>query len=153
MRELSKRILTGATVGPIVFLLFCFLPPRMLLLFLFVVACMAVYVLLSISGSRDRLIVGALAVLSMLPLHAGSAGNFLIWVMFSPLVYLGFRVIKPSDDPSAPNEEIDELRDRAPSIEFAGLARSLGRPERALKYSARRPARSRRSFHSMSSWA
>jgi phosphatidate cytidylyltransferase len=78
----------------------------MLLLFLFVVACMAVYELLSISGSRDRLIVGALAVLSMLPLHAGSAGNFLIWVMFSPLVYLGFRVIKPSDDPSAPNEEI-----------------------------------------------
>ena len=106
MRELSKRVLTGATAGPIVFLLFCFLPPRILLLFLFVVACMAVYELLSISGARDRLIVGLLSVFSMIPLYAGSTGAFLIWIVFSPLVYLVFRVVRPPDASSAPSEEI-----------------------------------------------
>jgi len=106
VQELTKRTLSGACIGPIVLLLFCFLPPRILLLFLFIVACAATYELLSISGIRETVLMGTLAVLSMLPLYGSSPYGFLIWLLFSPLVYLVYRMIKSSEESQGLNEEI-----------------------------------------------
>jgi phosphatidate cytidylyltransferase len=106
VQELTKRILSGACIGPIVLLLFFFLPARLLLLFLFIVACLAISELLSISGMKEKLLVGVLAVLSVIPLYGASASAFIIWLMFSPLVILIHRMIAPGEESQGVNEEI-----------------------------------------------
>jgi phosphatidate cytidylyltransferase len=106
VQELTKRILSGACIGPGVLLLFFFLPARPLLLLLFIIACLATSELLSISGTKDKLLVGALAVLSVIPLYGASPSAFIIWLMFSPLVILIHRMIVPGEEPEGVNEEI-----------------------------------------------
>jgi phosphatidate cytidylyltransferase len=106
VQELTKRILSGACIGPVVLLLFFFLPGRLLFFFLFIVACLATYELLSISGTEEKFLVGALAVLSVIPLHGASPSAFIIWLMFSPLVVLIYHMIAPGEESQRLNEEI-----------------------------------------------
>ena len=106
MQELTKRILSGACIGPVVLLLFFFLPTRWLFLFLFIVACLATYELISISGTKQKFLVGALAVLSVIPLHGASLSAFIIWLMFSPLVFLIYHMIASGEESQGVNEEI-----------------------------------------------
>ncbi len=106
MQELTKRVATGVCIGPLVLLLFLFLPSRWFFLFMFIVACLATHELLSFSGARPRLLVGALAVLSAVPLYTASLPAFILWVMFSPLILLACRMIVSYDDSEAVNEEI-----------------------------------------------
>ncbi len=106
MQELPKRILSGVCIGPAILLLFFFLPARFLLLFLFVVACLATSELLSISGTKDRWLVGALAVLSLGPLYGASASAFVIWLLFSPLLVLIRQMIAPGEGSQGINEEM-----------------------------------------------
>ena len=106
MQELTKRILSGACIGPVVLLLFFFLPTRWLFLFLFIVACLATYELTSISGSKQKFLVGILAVLSVIPLHGASLSAFIFWLMFSPLVFLIYRVIASGGDAQGVSDEI-----------------------------------------------
>jgi phosphatidate cytidylyltransferase len=106
MQELTKRILSGICIGPVVLLLFFFLPARWLFFFLFIVTCLATYELISISGTRQRLLMGSLAVLSVIPLYGGSLSAFIIWLMFSPLVLLVYRMITSGEESQGINEEI-----------------------------------------------
>jgi phosphatidate cytidylyltransferase len=106
VQELTKRILSGACIGPVVLLLFFFLPGSWLFLFLFIVACLAAYELISISGTKQKFLVGILAVLSVIPLHGGSLSAFIIWLMFSPLVFLIYRMMASGEDTLGVNEEI-----------------------------------------------
>jgi phosphatidate cytidylyltransferase len=106
VQELTKRILSGVCIGPIVLLLFFFLPARLLFFFLFIVACLATYELLSISGTKDKFLVGVLAVLSVIPLYGAPASAFIIWLMFSPLVFLLYRIIASGEESQGLNEEI-----------------------------------------------
>ena len=106
MQELTKRILSGASIGPVVLLLFFFLPARWLFLFLFIVACLATSELISISGAKQKFLVGALAVLSVIPLYGGSLSAFIFWLMFSPLVFLIYRMIASGEDTQGVNEDM-----------------------------------------------
>ncbi|HVN24798.1 MAG TPA: phosphatidate cytidylyltransferase [Syntrophorhabdales bacterium] len=106
MRELTKRILSGLCIGPVVLLLFLFLPARWFLVFLFIVMCLATYELLSISGTRQKLLIGALAVLSIIPLYGSSPRAFIAWLLFSPLVFLVYRMIMSGEESEGVNEEI-----------------------------------------------
>ncbi len=105
MQELTKRILSGACIGPVVLLLFFFLPTRWLFFFLFIVACLATYELISISGTKDKFLVGVLAVLSVIPLYGAPLSAFIIWLMFSPLVFLIYRMIASGEESQGVNEE------------------------------------------------
>ncbi len=105
MQELTKRVLSGICIAPVVLLLFLFLPPRWLFLFLFLVASLATYELLSISGITQKFLIGVLAVLSVIPLYGGSLSAFVIWLMFSPLVFLMYRMITAREEQNL-NEEI-----------------------------------------------
>jgi phosphatidate cytidylyltransferase len=62
--------------------------------------------LISISGTKQKFLVGILAVLSVIPLHGGSLSAFIIWLMFSPLVFLIYRMIASGEDTLGVNEEI-----------------------------------------------
>ena len=106
MQELTKRILSGVCLGPIIVLLFFFLPTRLFFFLLFIVACLATHELLSISGTKDKFLVGALAVLSVIPLYGAPASAFIIWLMFSPLVFLLYRIIASGEESQGLNEEI-----------------------------------------------
>ncbi len=106
MRELTKRVLSGLCIAPVVLLLFFFLPARWLLLLLFVVACLATHELLLISGTRQKLLIGLLAVLSLIPLYGSSLSAFVIWVMFSPLVFVVYSLITSGEEAGPVNEEI-----------------------------------------------
>ncbi len=106
MRELATRVLSGLCIAPLVLLLFLFLPSRWFVVFLFAVACLATFELVSMSGVRERALVGLLAVLSAVPLYGSTLSAFMLWVLFSPVVLLLYRIVTPTEVPEGANRHI-----------------------------------------------
>ena len=105
MGDLKKRLLSALVFGPLIVLLFLFLPSKLFLLFLAIVLVIAVYEFSSMAQAANSIVVTLLAAATLIPLYFG-ATLYPFWLLFSPAVYLVFRMAVPVSAPSSLNEEI-----------------------------------------------
>jgi phosphatidate cytidylyltransferase len=106
LTELKKRVLTGLVACPLIILVFCFLPPVWLFLFLALVALAALVELVTIAGIRERYFPIFLTATSFLPLYQRSFQGFLFWLIFAPAVYLLSRFLTGEAKKEGINSEI-----------------------------------------------
>ncbi len=106
MGELKKRVLAGFTIGPIIIVVFAFLPSLWLLLFLSLVALGAIYELTAMARSKDRFFLVALTAVSLVPLVQQSLRGFIAWLLFAPAMYLLGKFIRGQAREEGINGEI-----------------------------------------------
>jgi len=106
VQEVTKRVVSGACIAPLILFILLFLPAPFLGLLLLLVISVATHEVLTISASRHRLIVGTLAVSSALPLYLHSFSAYALWVLISPMIYLAFCMAGSGEGPDGANEEI-----------------------------------------------
>lgn len=93
MGDLKKRIFSAVVGGPVVILLFLFLPPKLFFLFIGLVLIMAVYEFSLIICANDRYTVMVLVVISFIPMYLGLGTAWTFWLLFSPALYLLLKLI------------------------------------------------------------
>ncbi len=95
MGDFKKRVGSALVAGPFIVLLFAFLPPAPFLLFLGLVLVLAVYEWASVARTGDIFAVVVLAVISFVSLCMDRPGLYLLWLLFSPALYLLMKVARP----------------------------------------------------------
>lgn len=88
MNDLKQRAFTALCLAPIIIALFYFLPAQWFFVLLAVVAFLAIYELITMSGIAERYLVLALSILGLVPLYTQSLHIFLLWLLFSPVIYI-----------------------------------------------------------------
>jgi phosphatidate cytidylyltransferase len=104
--DLKKRVLSGLALGPLVLILFIFLPPKPFLLFLGAVLALAVYELASMARLRNLLLIVVLTIVTFIPLYADRPSAYVLCLLFSPAFYLLFRLFTPASHGASTNKEI-----------------------------------------------
>jgi len=103
--DLKKRLLSALVFGPLIVLLFLFLPSKLFLLFLAIVLVMATFEFSSMARTANSFVVTLLAAATFIPLYF-AATLYPFWLLFSPAIYLVFRMAHPVSAPSSLNSEI-----------------------------------------------
>ncbi len=75
-------------MAPVILALFYFLPAKWIFVFLALVALIAIYELITMSGIAERYLILSLSILGLVPLYTQSLHIFLLWLLFSPVIYL-----------------------------------------------------------------
>jgi phosphatidate cytidylyltransferase len=104
--DLKKRVLSGLALGPLVLILFVFLPPKPFLLFLGAILMLAVYELASMARLRNLLPIVVLTTITLIPLYADRPDAYALCLLFSPAFYLLFRLFTPASHGASINKEI-----------------------------------------------
>jgi phosphatidate cytidylyltransferase len=104
--DLKKRVLSALAFGPLVAILFIVLPPGPFLVFMGIVLALAVYELTTMARSGYLPVVIVLAIVGLIPLYAGRHGVYELWLLFSPALYVLFRLIVPIAENTTANKEI-----------------------------------------------
>lgn len=95
MGEFKKRVTTALVVGPCIVLMFAFLPPIPFLLFMGVVLLLATHEWAAMAETRDVPAAVALAAISLVPLYMDRPSLYLLWLLFSPALYLLLKLVRP----------------------------------------------------------
>jgi len=103
--DLKKRLLSALVFGPLIVLLFLFLPSKLFLLFLAIVLVMATFELASMVRTANSIVVTLLAAATFIPLYI-AATLYPLWLLFSPALYLVLGIAVRSSDPSSRSGEI-----------------------------------------------
>ncbi|HBA54216.1 phosphatidate cytidylyltransferase [Syntrophorhabdus aromaticivorans] len=88
MNNLTQRVLTALCAAPVIIAAFYFLPPRWFFMFLAIVALLATFELVTMSGIRERYLILSLAILGFVPLYTQSLQIFVLWLLFAPVIYM-----------------------------------------------------------------
>jgi phosphatidate cytidylyltransferase len=88
VREIYKRVLAGVCLAPPVIVIFYYLPPVWLFCFAALAAVLAVIELVRMTGVTGKYLLALLAVLSLIPLYRQSFRLYVLWLLFSPAIYL-----------------------------------------------------------------
>lgn len=92
MGELKKRIIAGVCLTPLIVLVFYLLPPALFFIFLVVIAFIATLEVLNMAMVKERVLLSFLVLCSAFPLYIRSYELYIMWVIFSILVYFATRV-------------------------------------------------------------
>jgi phosphatidate cytidylyltransferase len=104
--DLKKRVLSGLALGPLVLILFAFLPPKPFLLFMGALLALAVYELASMARLHDPLLIVVLAIVALIPLYADRPGAYALCLLFSPALYLIYLLLTAAFHKAPTNKEI-----------------------------------------------
>jgi phosphatidate cytidylyltransferase len=107
--DLKKRLVSALVFGPLIVLLFLFLPSKLFLLFLALVLMTATFEFSSMARTADSIVVTLLAAATFIPLYFAGARAltfYPFWLLFSPAIYLVFRMAHPVSAPSSRSSEI-----------------------------------------------
>lgn len=88
MSDTKQRVLTVLCLAPVIVALFYFLPVKWFFVFLALVALLSIYELITMSGIVERYLILFLAILGFVPLYTQSIHIFLMWLLFSPVIFL-----------------------------------------------------------------
>lgn len=88
MNDLKQRVFTTILLGPVIIALFYFLPAKWFFVLLALVAFISIYELITMSGIPERYLILSLSILGLVPLYTQSLHIFLLWLLFSPVIYL-----------------------------------------------------------------
>jgi phosphatidate cytidylyltransferase len=104
--DFKRRALSALAIGPLVLILFVFLPPGPFLIFMGVVLALAVRELTSMARSTYPLVIMALTIVGLLSLYASHPRAYALWLLFSPALYLAIRFIARSSERAPTNIEL-----------------------------------------------
>ncbi len=88
MSDTKQRVLTALCLAPVIVALFYFLPVKWFFVFLALVALLSIYELITMSGIVERYLILFLSILGFVPLYTQSIHIFLMWLLFSPVIFL-----------------------------------------------------------------
>lgn len=88
MSDTKQRVLTALCLAPVIVALFYFLPIKWFFVFLALVALLSIYELITMSGIVERYLILFLSILGFVPLFTQSLHIFLMWLLFSPVIFL-----------------------------------------------------------------
>jgi phosphatidate cytidylyltransferase len=91
--DLAKRLLSALVLGPLVIVLFIFLPPVPFLAFLGVVFVLGACELTLMARLPYLPVIVIFAAVSLVSLYAGGFESYVLWLLFSPALYLLFRLL------------------------------------------------------------
>lgn len=83
-----QRVFTALCLAPIVVVLLYALPSKWFFVFLSLVAFFSIYELIIMAGITERYLVLSLSILGLVPLYTQSLHIFLMWLLFSPVIFL-----------------------------------------------------------------
>lgn len=107
MGDFKRRVVTALAAGPCIILLFAFLPPVPFLLFMAAVLALSVYEGASMARTDDSYVAVVFAVASLVPLYLHYYAVYVLWLLFSPALYLLTRMLRrPTDGDGSINERI-----------------------------------------------
>ncbi len=106
MGDLKKRVLSALAIGPLVLALFIFLPPGSFLVFMGIVLALAVYELTSMARSGYSPAIILLAVAALAPLYGDRPEVYVLWLLFSPPLYLLLRLLAPGSRALSTSREV-----------------------------------------------
>jgi len=104
--DLRKRLLSALIVGPLVVAFFVLLPPSFFLGFLAIVFVLAARELVVMARLPFLPVIVFLGAVSLLPLHADRSEAYAVWLLFSPVLYLLFRLLAPGSPSASINSEL-----------------------------------------------
>jgi phosphatidate cytidylyltransferase len=104
--DFKKRALSALAIGPLVLILFIFLPPGPFLIFMGIVLALAVYELTSMARATHIPVITILAIAALLPLYACRPDAYALWLLLSPALYLFFRLITSGSGKASTNTEL-----------------------------------------------
>jgi phosphatidate cytidylyltransferase len=104
--ELKKRILVGLCVGPVIIVVFSFLPQPWLFIFLSLVSLGAVVEMVAMAGIGQRFLLAAIIMLSLVPLYLRSFHALLLWLFFAPAAWVFIRLIQGGAQEEGINRQI-----------------------------------------------
>lgn len=88
MSDTKQRVLTTLCLAPIIVVLFYILPVKWFFVFLSLVALLSIFELITMSGIAERYLILFLSILGFVPLYTQSIHIFLMWLLFSPVIFL-----------------------------------------------------------------
>jgi len=94
MGEIKKRIITGISLAPVVASLFYFLSLKWFFAFLSCVAVIAIFELVMMADVRERYLILFLAMVSFIPLYQRTLNTYILWLIFSTLIYMVIKFLK-----------------------------------------------------------
>lgn len=106
MGELKTRVGSALLVGPFIVLLFTFLPALPFLALLGLVLVLAVYEWATMARTGDVVTAMVLAAISFVPLYVDRPALYLLWLLFSPALYLLLKLIRPGGEEASINEKM-----------------------------------------------
>lgn len=106
MKEFKKRVLAGICLAPLIACLFYFLPLKWFFLFLSLVALLAIFEGMTMTGVKERYLLLLLAVISLIPLYQKLPALYLLWLVLSPVVYLFVKFLRGGSTQQGINSEI-----------------------------------------------
>jgi phosphatidate cytidylyltransferase len=104
--DLKKRAASTFVIGPLIVLLFLFLPPKLLFLFVALIVVGAVYELSSIMAAGNPYAVTVLAVISLAPLYTGLPTAFCLWLLLSSALLLLLKMTKRRGEMESVNRDM-----------------------------------------------
>ncbi len=106
MGELRKRVVTGICLAPIIVLLFFFLPPQWLFLFLLVIALLGIAELATMIKAGPRCLLLFLALAGAASLYFGSIALYPPALLFLAVVYLLIKTLLGEGKRETANRDI-----------------------------------------------
>jgi len=88
LSDTKQRVLTTLCLAPIIVVLFYILPVKWFFVFLSLVALLSIFELITMSGIAERYLILFLSILGFVPLYTQSIHIFLMWLLFSPVIFL-----------------------------------------------------------------
>jgi phosphatidate cytidylyltransferase len=86
--ELRKRVLAAICLAPLTAFLFYILPPKWLFLFLITIVVIAASEFVTMAAMSKKPLILFLIAASLIPILYRSFHGYLLWLVFSPVVYL-----------------------------------------------------------------
>jgi len=94
MGEIKKRIISGIFIAPVIASFFYFLPLKWFFVFLSCVAVIAIFELVIMADLRERYLILFLTMISFIPLYQRSLNTYILWLIFSTLIYMVIKFLK-----------------------------------------------------------
>jgi phosphatidate cytidylyltransferase len=94
VEELKKRVLAAIFLAPLIAFLFYFLPHKWFFVFLSLVSLIAMFELVVMADIRESYLVLFLAMISLIPLYQKSLNTYLLWILFSPVIFMFIKFLR-----------------------------------------------------------
>jgi phosphatidate cytidylyltransferase len=88
VREIYKRVLAGLCLAPPIVAVFYFLPQVWFFIFLAIISVVAATELVRMTDIKGKYLILLLVLAAFVPLYRQSPYAFIIWLLFSPAIYL-----------------------------------------------------------------
>jgi len=104
--ELKKRVVASLCLAPVIASVFYFLPAKWFFIALMAISVIALFELITMSGAGERYLLLFLAMICIIPLYYKWFLVFTGCLLFSPFIFMGYKILKGESKKEGINEDI-----------------------------------------------